>query len=1375
MYYNEELKCWVMPGEEAEKRREVEALRAPPVMPGASGAPSAVSGVAGDGGVHSSGNDSATGANAVGSRSSNPLASRYAAMPTMSVREGQSESQQSVLAGLKPPPVGSFGGLGQFRPMQPMQPMQPALASSGGGVGAGHQNVWERQRMKQRGDSKNLESLGEGSREDAGTAVDDARQSLEGRSLHRIPAPAEPGELGGHGGFDGYDANGEQSISHSAEETAMDPFVLEVLSFWSYYRTAGYDVEAMKEWVGDNYGEDVAGELDCEALLMDVLVMEAVEAYKATHMNDDGGHNEPTAVVGGPEQADDTPDHLPRAGRDDEYQAYGGAMGGFGADAEGVGYHGAAEVPPEMGSEMGVEMPPVPTSVGEYGANADYQQQAYQEPGQEYGYETPAGVLSPADHLHHSRPREHNMVHQPAHESGHQYDHQPEEQQVSYVPNALYDQAAEDSAPGGAPGEHQQIPLEEHSLEGYEHAVKRVEEDHGTPTALPSRPTESSNATTPATIKLQAIAMQDHVHMESHLLKVIEGHAATIQSLTAKLEAANEEASSGRVHLEDKDEKLRKLRAELDDLSEIHAKSAAQAAEAEEAAREAAREAAHASQTSFSDLELRLEEARAEMTALEAARSVLETEKEAGEQRATDLENDVLALRGQVDALEEEKAELAQMAERAGRESEAFDQQQQDLENLRIERDELSAETNRLREALAASESAAAANVSESSALESVQIEELTKKLSVLEEEKAAMQDDFQNMLDERDAEIMQLEARVMLSESAVHSAKNEARDELLEETKRQLLEELAGEKEQQSERLCELEALAQAKDAELATAEERIRELERIVGLAKKKILAQTGQVEKLTAERQELLDRGQATGQVDDEAMNELAGENAELKATIDALESRINDAEAIHEQDISNLMKENDQLMDALSQKEDDLEMVVTELAQLRSEAESNLEASEELSRMSDEMKGLREAVTAAEAALQEEQASRETFRTHVEAEELRLYEQIRELEDQISFLKETLGDAEEAARVAKEEAQEARAAAAESEGLHSVEAMHAAVEEATNELTALLDEKAAELAALNESLDVERADRHATEEDLRQQVARLEEQYSFLEESASSAQQALMEERGAKDMSNAQCTELSERMQDMLGKLDQAEQAAQDAFEDARGLREELEQASKASNAREAEIAQLKATLADYESSLLDANETLENAQRDIAELTELVERNGVHGDGGETPEDAHKEELEREISSLKHQLTSLSESASNHQDELRKYKLQLVKAKKLRAADQEKIEELQNSVDELNEAVAVAMSSAVAPRAGSDDQTAELDAINQELESSLTDALTALGQEEAKVVRLMELLNNAGLTEDEIQVELDTVAEQVGFGGFGGDDDNEDLL
>ena len=36
MYYNEELKCWVMPGEEEEKRKELEGLRAPPQMPASS-------------------------------------------------------------------------------------------------------------------------------------------------------------------------------------------------------------------------------------------------------------------------------------------------------------------------------------------------------------------------------------------------------------------------------------------------------------------------------------------------------------------------------------------------------------------------------------------------------------------------------------------------------------------------------------------------------------------------------------------------------------------------------------------------------------------------------------------------------------------------------------------------------------------------------------------------------------------------------------------------------------------------------------------------------------------------------------------------------------------------------------------------------------------------------------------------------------------------------------------------------------------------------------------------------------------------------------------------------------------------------------------
>ena len=52
--------------------------------------------------------------------------------------------------------------------------------------------------------------------------------------------------------------------------------------------------------------------------------------------------------------------------------------------------------------------------------------------------------------------------------------------------------------------------------------------------------------------------------------------------------------------------------------------------------------------------------------------------------------------------------------------------------------------------------------------------------------------------------------------------------------------------------------------------------------------------------------------------------------------------------------------------------------------------------------------------------------------------------------------------------------------------------------------------------------------------------------------------------------------------------------------------------------------------------------------------------------------------------------------------------------------------------------------------------------SKEHEESLNDALTALGQEEAKVSRLVELLSIAGLTDAEIQQELDAVADEVGY-------------
>ena len=993
-----------------------------------------------------------------------------------------------------------------------------------------------------------------------------------------------------------------------------------------------------------------------------------------------------------------------------------------------------------------------------------------------------------------------------------------------------------------------------------------------TPMATPTKSTKSTGTpiTSPSMLKMQMIAMQDHIYMESHLLKAIDEHTAIIEALKTKLDAVADEASSSKYQLEEKVEELRAVQEELDALVQSQAASAAEAAETEQAAKEAAelaereaaaardaeqaaKEAAEEAMSANEALEKRLEDLQAELTAVVAARAVLESEQDERDQRAADLENDVLALRDQVSALEEEKAELAE---------------QTALEEMTRARDELSDEVRGLREELAAIQAASAEGLATRTGAEagaeagtgaeagaSGAHEELLQQLSAIEAEKAAMQDDFQTMLDERDAEIMQLEARVMLSESAVQSASQSAREEvrsevrielrdeltaelrpqLLEEAKLHALSEMADEKEQLLRRQLELEAQVEqlsaavpaaadgqtdsvdsVERAALDSAQERVQELERKFALAKKKIHAQTSQIDKLTAEiaeKQQLVDAGgdardQEQPRVDEAALGALFAENASLKATIDALELRIGEAEAVHEQEIGNLMKENDQLMDALSEKEDHMEMVTTELAQLRAEAEASrspspsLEASEETAKLAEELDRLRDAVAQAEAALQEERASREEFRQHVEAEQLRMYDQIGEYEGQVELLKEALGEAQGDATGAAEEAdglrQQVEGLRAEIEDLEGrlqeqieqieqlqLQAAAAdpteAIDEATKELAALLEQRTSELVSLQESLDVERMERNTAEEDLRQRVAQLQEQFSFVEESASTAQQALMEERGAKDLVSAQYAELSERMQEMVVQLNQAQHEAQEAADDVACLRSELDRSRDAREAETAEMAELKATLADYESSLQEANETLENAQRDIAELTEMVEGGG-DGNGGRGNGDERIEELEREISGLRHQLASMSEGAGTHQDELRKYKLQLVKAKKLRAADQEKIEELQNSIDELNEAVALAMQSTTPGDQGDGAADNELDAINQELESSLTDALTALGQEEAKVVRLVELLTVAGLTDDEIQAELDSVADQVGYGdgegyGDGADQasDSDDLV
>ena len=288
---------------------------------------------------------------------------------------------------------------------------------------------------------------------------------------------------------------------------------------------------------------------------------------------------------------------------------------------------------------------------------------------------------------------------------------------------------------------------------------------------------------------------------------------------------------------------------------------------------------------------------------------------------------------------------------------------------------------------------------------------------------------------------------------------------------------------------------------------------------------------------------------------------------------------------------------------------------------------------------------------------------------------------------------------------------------------------------------------------ESLNAELAELRAQIE----QYSSLHEDMLRWEDAASAAQEALLQEKEAKDIAQAQTLELEQRMAMLIEQLN----AAQATASEASGLQQELD-------AQHMRAEEIRRECDDYKSRLEEAHATIERAQADIEELSQLVQH---HEDAG-----SNTEELEQEVSMLRHQLQALSEGAAQKEDELRKYKLQLVKAKKLRAADQEKIEELKEVQEEYESKLQAAMQAMQeeqtstqqyhTPQAQDTDIVRELteaqDAF-KEAEEGLNEALTALGQEEAKVLRLVELLKIAGLTEEDIEEELAAVEEEIGYG------------
>eukprot|EP00889_Picochlorum_renovo_P005222 jgi/Picre1/32252/NNA_007598.t1 len=119
MYYNEELKCWVMPGEEEEKRQQQ--------MSGGSGPPPMSSSLQQQPqGIISASEDVMKGHDMVTRQRMTRSTSRYAVMPTLRIgqpanADGLSEGSSGIMAGLKPPPL-SGGNVQAFRPMSVFKP-----------------------------------------------------------------------------------------------------------------------------------------------------------------------------------------------------------------------------------------------------------------------------------------------------------------------------------------------------------------------------------------------------------------------------------------------------------------------------------------------------------------------------------------------------------------------------------------------------------------------------------------------------------------------------------------------------------------------------------------------------------------------------------------------------------------------------------------------------------------------------------------------------------------------------------------------------------------------------------------------------------------------------------------------------------------------------------------------------------------------------------------------------------------------------------------------------------------------------------------------------------------------------------------------------
>ena len=594
---------------------------------------------------------------------------------------------------------------------------------------------------------------------------------------------------------------------------------------------------------------------------------------------------------------------------------------------------------------------------------------------------------------------------------------------------------------------------------------------------------------------------------------------------------------------------------------------------------------------------------------------------------------------------------------------------------------------------------------------------ELAKLEAALREEMAAQaaqlaaaEDELCTTVDEKDGEIMQLEARAITAE------------------------------QEASETKAALEAATAAAathQSELEVAQTRAKDMERKFAIARKKIAAQQAQHEALATEAAALKVQVESG----------TAGRDAELAQMAAALEA------AAQEQ-----------------------QRLMNEAATLQ----ARLIAAEESSQTSNS--GREQEFEEMAVALESAYAAQETLANEATALQSRV--------DELSAAK----DAEIHALTASHE----RQIAAMSAALENASNAQQDLSVEANALQARLDELNASSDAEMQSLVADRtqlidmlAHRDATLEAMSLEIETLRETAASAGETHANAAQLAAELTAAREQI-AQWTSLAEDTNSRYN-------AAEEALAAERAAREE---AANAAAMMQQELASLQGVLAATEAQLNEVAAMQDVAGHEEVEMLrqQLDEMDAELAAARAAIQSFNRGEFEdavEEVEELKSQLSVASQVATAKEEELRKYKLQLVKAKKVRAADGDKITALEEAKAAAEAAVVEAQARAAtaeaaaaaavvvappapllvappAPSAASAEELAslreEINALQEQMDAlraasaesdeGLNEALSALGAEEAKVARLAEMLAEKGVPENVVEEELAAIEEMM---------------